>query len=205
MDKLHIFYEAINNHYLLSELDGADLLQEYNEIETNKVKQLIDTNSNWIVNDYPRFFNALKKTTRHEFFTPHTVQEFKDLGVTTYLLNGYNIGYALMPEPDGNVSIISIFNNEKEVKGVVDNILQSAIKNGGTQLDHYGVDALNQAYERNGFEEYDRYKWDDRYASPMWDYKKYGRPDVVLRRYNKAKSNNTALTEFYDLLRRMDK
>ena len=127
MDKLHIFYEAINNHYLLSELDGADLLQEYNEIETNKVKQLIDTNSNWIVNDYPRFFNALKKTTRPEFFTPHTVQEFKDLGVTTYLLNGYNIGYALMPEPDGNVSIISIFNNEKEVKGVVDNILQSAV------------------------------------------------------------------------------
>lgn len=199
IDKYHIFLEAYNNLVFLDE--SETILNEFDETETDKVKELIDNNNNWIINDYPKFFNALAKTSRPQFFTVHTPQEFKDSNTKTFLLNGYNIGYALMPAEDNNVDIISVFNNEPNIKNIGDNLIKSAIKNGGTQLDHYDVKALSDLYDRHGLKVYDKYKWDSRYAHPYWDYKKYGKPDVLFRRIEKP---STYLTEFFDMLKKID-
>jgi hypothetical protein len=77
--------------------------------------------------------------------------------------------------------------------------MTSAKNNGGTQLDHF-EGCLSDFYERNGFAEYDRCKWDDQYAPEDWDYEKYDRPDVVFRRL----SGKEEVSEgFHSLLRRM--
>lgn len=149
--------------------------------ESQRVKEMILSNRYWIRNDYQSFLNSLNKSTRKPFLSQYTASDLKNYGVQTFQLKGYNIGYALKPDSDGYTDIISVHNNEPDIKGVGDALIESAKDNGGTKLDHYDG-FLSDLYSRHGFEEYDRYKWDDQYADKNWDYKKYGRPDVILRR-----------------------
>lgn len=168
----------------------------YDEEKTRLVKELIDSNSNWDINDYDNFLVSLSKSKYPCFLTKYTKDELEQANVTTYKLHGYNIGYALKPMEDGNVDIISVHNNENGVKGVVDDLLTTAKINGGTQLDHFDGE-LSQMYQRNGFDEYDRMKFDDNYAPANCDYTRFQRPDVIMRRLNKH------LKECLSMLNRM--
>ena len=96
--------------------------------------------------------------------------------MNTFQLKDYNIGYAIKPDGD----IVSVFNNSN-VRGIGKALIQSAIKNGGTKLDHYDG-YLSSLYEPLGFKEVERYKWDDQYAPSDWNYERDGRPDVVVRK-----------------------
>lgn len=60
--------------------------------------------------------------------------------------------------------------------------MKAAIILGGDKLDHFDVPHLSNLYERLGFVEYSRLKWDDRYAPAGWDYDAWGRPDMVFRK-----------------------
>ena len=52
---------------------------------------------------------------------------------------------------------------------------------GGDRIDF--IDGfLNDFYRKFGFREYDRMKWDDKYAPDGWDYKRFGRPDIIFAR-----------------------
>lgn len=152
--------------------------------ESQKVKEMILSNHYWIRNQYEQFLESLNSSTRKPFLSKYTAEELKNHNVQTYQLNGYHIGYALKPDEDG-VDIISVHNNEPNIKGVGDALIESAKANGGTKLDHYDG-FLSDLYSKHGFEEYDRYKWDDQYADPNWDYERYGRPDVILRKLKKV-------------------
>lgn len=152
--------------------------------ESQKVKEMILSNEYWIRNQYEQFLESLNSSTRKPFLSKYTAEELKNHNVQTYQLNGYHIGYALKPDEDG-VDIISVHNNEPNIKGVGDALIESAKANGGTKLDHYDG-FLSDLYSKHGFEEYDRYKWDDQYADPNWDYERYGRPDVILRKLKKV-------------------
>lgn len=133
----------------------------------------------FVVDDYDAFVNNLRQSKRSSFLTQYTPDDFKNNGVKTFQVRDYPIGYALKKDADG-VDIISVHNNSG-VGGIGDALIQSAVKHGGTKLDHFHG-YLSDFYTRNGFEEYDRYKWDDQYAPKDWDYDKYGRPDVIFRR-----------------------
>lgn len=173
----NIYEYAFDNSFIEDETLTEDKVD--NE-ESQRVREKILSNKCWIRNDYESFLNSLNQSTRKAFLSQYTTEELRNHNVQTYQLNGYHIGYALKPDEDG-VDIISVHNNEPNIKGVGDALIESAKSNGGTKLDHYDG-FLSDLYSKHGFEEYDRYKWDDQYANPNWDYERYGRPDVVLRR-----------------------
>lgn len=167
-----LFEDALNEDNLGNEEMRDDVL--------NKIR-----NDDYIRNDYQSFANELHKNQRANYLTPYTAEEFKKTKTQTFQVRGYEIGFALKPMPDGNVDIISVHNNNSEqVKHIGNELIQSAIKHGGNQLDHFDG-YLTDFYKKNGFKEYDRYTWDDQYAPKDWDYDKYGRPDVIMRRLKK--------------------
>lgn len=177
----NIYEYAFDNSFIEDETLTEDKVD--NE-ESQKVKEMILSNHYWIRNQYEQFLESLNSSTRKPFLSKYTAEELKNHNVQTYQLNGYHIGYALKPDEDG-VDIISVHNNEPNIKGVGDALIESAKANGGTKLDHYDG-FLFDLYSKHGFEEYDRYKWDDQYADPNWDYERYGRPDVILRKLKKV-------------------
>lgn len=177
----NIYEYAFDNSFIEDETLTEDKVD--NE-ESQKVKEMILSNQYWIRNQYEQFLKSLNRSTRKPFLSKYTAEELKNHNVQTYQLNGYHIGYALKPDEDG-VDIISVHNNEPNIKGVGDALIESAKANGGTKLDHYDG-FLSDLYSKHGFEEYDRYKWDDQYADPNWDYERYGRPDVILRKLKKV-------------------
>lgn len=177
----NIYEYAFDNSFIEDETLTEDKVD--NE-ESQKVKEMILSNQYWIRNQYEQFLESLNRSTRKPFLSKYTAEELKNHNVQTYQLNGYHIGYALKPDEDG-VDIISVHNNEPNIKGVGDALIESAKANGGTKLDHYDG-FLSDLYSKHGFEEYDRYKWDDQYADPNWDYERYGRPDVILRKLKKV-------------------
>ena len=183
---------AYNFHCFLQEDNVTDGV---NQEETDRVKELILSNSHWIRNDYEKFVASVAtlKNEYKAFLTLHTADDLRDNNVQTYQLEGYNIGYALYPLPNGEVDIVSVFNTEPNVRGIVNELLKTAVENGGTQLDHYDT-KLSELYLRNGFQEVGRDTWNDDYASPYWNYEKFGKPDVVYRKFKQP------LQEMYRLL-----
>lgn len=179
--KQNVYENAFDNSFIENDTLSEDKVD--NE-ESQKVKEMILSNEYWIRNQYEQFLESLNSSTRKPFLSKYTAEELKNHNVQTYQLNGYHIGYALKPDEDG-VDIISVHNNEPNIKGVGDALIESAKANGGTKLDHYDG-FLSDLYSKHGFEEYDRYKWDDQYADPNWDYERYGRPDVILRKLKKV-------------------
>ena len=191
--------EHIAEAYNLWEQVQNDGLVTENDELSQKVREMIESNQCWVVNDYPAFCRSLSNSRHPGFLTKYTPEDYRKKNATTYQLRGYEIGYALVPMEDGNVDIVSVHNNEPEVKGIVDSLLTSAKENGGTQLDHFDG-CLSDFYSRNGFDEYERYQWDDQYAPQDWDYDTYGRPDVIMRRLSKRQEVSEG---FHSLLRRM--
>ncbi|MDR1123708.1 MAG: serine protease, partial [Elusimicrobiota bacterium] len=86
-------------------------------------------------------------------------------------------GYAIKNDGD----IVSVFNNALDVRNISTELLQSAKNNGGTKLYHFD-NPFNGLYDKLGFKEYKREKWNDEYKPMNWD-DKDGNPDVVYRRY----------------------
>ena len=187
------------NALMLHECESHDMLYEGADDKTEEVKDLIRANDSWIRNDYESFVESLRKSKRLSFLTPYTPKELKRKGAQTFQLDGYSIGYALIPTEDGEIDITSVHNNEDGVRNIADVLLDSAKKNGGTQLDHFDG-KLSDIYSRNGFVEYERWPFDDRYAPEDWDYDTYGRPDVVFRRVDKQLKESLSFFRRLNLL-----
>lgn len=201
MDIKSIYENAISFHNLFENY----IVSEDDDSKSQEVRNLMANPDNWVVNDYNGFVDSLNKSTRSGFLTHYTPEKLKELGATTYQLNGYNIGYALIPTKEGEVDIVSVHNNEPDIHNVGDVMLKNAVKNGGTQLDHFDG-KLSDFYSRNGFVEHQRLKWNDEYAPEDWDYEKYGRPDVIVRKnyqsqvnewVNKQKTITEMIEKFY--------
>jgi len=154
------------------------ILTENNEVEREKVIQLI-RNNDFEINNSEAFYNAAQKSKRQAMLSNYTPEDYENM--TTFLLRGYDIGYAVKKDGD----IVSVFNNSGIPK-IGDELIKSAVKNKGSKLDHFDG-YLSDFYGNLGFKETERYKWDDQYAPSDWDYEKYGRPDVVMREYENLK------------------
>ena len=137
----------------LETLKEVVLNENFDNTKRNKVIQLIQNNQFEIGNNQA-FFNASQKSGRKEMLSNYSPQEYKDM--KTFLLKGYDIGYAIKPDGD----IVSVFNNSG-IPNIGQELVKSAIKNGGIKLDHYDG-FLSSLYEPLGFKEYHRDKWDDK-------------------------------------------
>lgn len=151
-----------------------NILNEDIDPRTQQIISLID-NNRFEVNNYESFLNSLNSGKRGGFLSKYDIKELIDSGIKTYKLKNYNIGFAIKPDGD----IISVHNNSG-IKGIGDALIQSAIRFGGTKLDHFDG-YLSDFYSKHGFKETDRYKWDDQYRPDDWNENKYGKPDVVYR------------------------
>ena len=97
-----------------------------------------------------------------------------------YKVAGFDAGFAIKNDPENKGEIVSVFNNTN-IRGVAPELMKKAVEYGGDHLDHYAYRRLNDVYSGAGFEEYQRYPWDDKLAPKDWDYEKDGRPPVIMR------------------------
>jgi hypothetical protein len=92
--------------------------------------------------------------------------------------------------PDGDIK--GVFKDVRsDRKGVADEVLQEAVRQGGIKLDNFDVGAvdgnpgyLTKIYERNGFRQVGRTPFNAEFAPPGWDEALHGRPDVVAMVYD---------------------
>jgi hypothetical protein len=171
---------SYHEHLLDTFSDGDSEISEDNESgEKDVVSKKI--NNNEFTNDPESFLRSLQKSSRKEMLTDYTVEDLENM--KTYKLDGYDIGYALKQDDEGNYNeIVSVFNNSG-IKGLGDDLIQSALRNGGRYLDHYDG-FLSGFYSKHGFEEYKRDKFDPQY-DPTGEFRdKYGEADIIYRRYN---------------------
>lgn len=111
-------------------------------------------------------------------YTPAELSKMK-----LFKLKNYNIGFALKNfEDKGYSEIVAVHNNEPEVKNIGNELIQSAVRNGGHYLDHFDG-FLSSLYERNGFVEYKREPYNPEYDPNNEFSKKYGKQDVIYRKY----------------------
>ena len=171
---------SYHEHLIEIYSDVYNEIAEEDEIDDKDIVLKKIKNNDFI--DNPKLFlDSIKKSSRGEMLTEYSLEDLEDM--LTFKLDGYDIGYALKKGYDDEYNeIVSVFNNSG-IKGVGDELIQSAIKNGGRYLDHYDG-FLSSFYSKHGFEEYKRDKFDPQY-DPTGEFRdKYGESDIIYRKYN---------------------
>lgn len=177
-----LYKECAYNSILCEEL----LLDKRYDVELSEnVKSLISDDLAWEINGYDSFLESVSHSKRVEPLSKYTKEELVRLGVKTFKLKNYNIGFALKQTDmygETHCEIISLHNNEENVGGIGDLLLQFAITKGGEEINHYdGIG--DELFERNGFSDiYFTLMFDDKFADHNWDYARYGRPRILNRR-----------------------
>jgi hypothetical protein len=91
--------------------------------------------NNDFTNNPQEFYDSFINTKKHQqMLTNYSLEDFQEMKV--YKLNGYDIGYALKKMDAGDYEIVSVFNNS-DVNNIGEELIKSAVKNGGCYLDHY--------------------------------------------------------------------
>ena len=184
-------YSAIKNGYMAinSEVPqkifnecamGLNLLDDILLESDENVEQPIDETYDTIGDldeDYELFVNSMSQSNHPEMLQFYSKDEYRAKNAKLFKLKGLNAGFAVASDGD----IISVHNNSS-VRGLGKKLIELAIKEGGSKLDHFDMPALTNLYSSMGFKEYNRMEWDDQYAPNGWRYEKYGRPDVVERK-----------------------
>ena len=165
-----IFDDALFESELGNEEKRTDVL--------NKIK-----NGDYEKQNSNNFQKALKKSKHPYMLHMYSISEFNKMKL--FKLSGYDIGFALKKWSDGTYSeIVSVFNNEPDIKTIGKELLKSAIKLGGRYLDHFDG-FLSGLYSSLGFKEYNREKFDPKYDTDGSFRNKYGTSDIVYRVYKK--------------------
>ena len=149
--------------------------QPDSEIFKNIAEGKWDTNGD-LDHDYPIFMESLKRSRHPASLTWYSKEEYARSGTKLYKVAGFDAGFAVKGDGD----IVSVHNNTN-IRNVAPAMIKKAVELGGTHLDHYSYRRLNDVYSGAGFEEYEEYPWDDRYAPENWDYEKDGKPPVKMR------------------------
>jgi len=165
------------NYIRQSELFRNYLITENDDLKRNDVIDAINNNE-WEKKDAKRFSDALKLSKHIDMLHIYSIDELNQMKL--FKLKNYNIGFALKKKYGKFSEIVSVFNNEPEVKGIGKELIKSAIENGGRYLDHFDG-FLSDLYSSMGFVEYDRWKFDPKYDEGGKFEEKYGKSDVILR------------------------
>ena len=128
------------------------------------------------------FKKSLDKSKHGEMLTDYDVKDLKKMKL--FKLRGYNIGFALKKKDGKFNEIVAVHNNEPNVKGIGSILMQAAITNGGVYLDHFDG-FLTKFYQKLGFEEISRDKFDPQYDEDGSFRAKYGEADIIYRKLKK--------------------
>jgi len=118
--------------------EQKELDEEDDDFEIDDVKEEVISKikNNEFSDDPQEFYDAINRSEKHkEMLSEYSVDDFAEMKL--FILDGYDIGYALKKSQDGGYNeIVSVFNNS-DVKGIGNELMKSAISNGGCYLDHY--------------------------------------------------------------------
>ncbi len=178
------YQSLIFNHRLQESLFSNSLNEEVDTDKREDVLQKI-SNGDWEEPQNPKSFKDSMDISKHkEMLTLYSTGELSQMKL--YKLNGYNIGFALKKKNGDYKEIVAVHNNESDVKNVGNELMKSAIKNGGCYLDHFDG-YLSSFYDSLGFEEIDRDKFDAQYDQDGSFRNKYGESDVIYRKHKNCK------------------
>lgn len=128
-----------------------------------------------------KFVSELKKTKASDPTQYWSVDSVKLSDAKKGKVISVDGGYGLVSN-DGDIKGVFKLPTSK-AKGVADNILQEAVKQGGTKLDNFDG-YLTKIYERNGFRIAARIPFNEEFAPDGWNKAKHGTPDVVAMVYD---------------------
>ncbi len=136
---------------------------------------------------YERFSRALDEAIATNkngaMVDPHSAEELRKSGTKAFLSDDGMTGVAV--EKDGNIT--AVFKNPRsKYKSVTDDLMITAISEGGTKLDCFvtkGKSNLAQIYSRYGFVPVARMDFDPSIME-NWDTEAHGEPDVVFWYHN---------------------
>jgi predicted ABC-type ATPase len=118
-----------------------------------------------------------------EFLSPATEKVIIKEKTLTFLSPDGKAGYALTQEGDFRHAF-NMSDRPNTGPKLLDHVKAQVAEGETLTLDAFeGV--LTDLYEKNGFIEVSRMKWDDAYAPKNWNYERFGRPDVVNMEYTK--------------------
>lgn len=172
-------FDKCKNSYVLL-IDEIFINENTLNIKTDKkdeVLQLLEVNN--LETTPTDFLNSINKSKHKDMLSDYTIDELSNMKL--FKVPNYNIGYALKHTRDG-IDIVSVHNNEPEIRGIGEDLIKSAIRNGGNMLDHFDIEPLNTIYYNNGLIEYKRDKYDPKYDEGGKFAKKYGELDVIYRK-----------------------
>lgn len=182
-NKQNKFNECNKNHNLSLEMFQKELAENEIEIPTQvEEKELAkkEIQNNMWISDPQEFSQAISKTSRPEVLTPYSIAELNQMKL--FKLKNFDIGFALKKHNGNYSEIVSVFNNEPNIKGIGEMLIKSSIKNGGCYLDHFDG-FLSGLYSKLGFEEIDRDTYNPMYDENNTIKNKYGEVDVVYRKH----------------------
>lgn len=153
-------YERLFVNYLLMK-DVVDNVANESLIDNDDVIKSLNIND--FDNDKKNFYVSFNKSKRLSFLTPYTIEELQS--VKTYKLKNYNIGFAIK-----NGDIILVHNNEPNINGIGNLLINKAIEFDGDHLDHFDG-FLTGFYKKNGFIFKTNEIFKEQYKPKNWEYK----------------------------------
>ena len=176
---------VFKNKYEKMFLDYLLMLDVVDNISNENINDIIiDIQNHYFENNANKFFESFNKSKRISYLTPYSIKDLKRFNL--FKLRGYNIGFAIK----NNGDIILVHNNEN-VKGIGNILIQKAIQNGGTHLDHFDG-FLTGFYKQNGFKFKNNDIFNDDFAPENWNYEKIDilNPDksIYVNEYKVAKT-----------------
>jgi hypothetical protein len=133
--------------------------------QTSLIVQMIENDEWEKPQNAKSFMTSLYSSKRKQFLSPYSESEFNSMKL--FKLKNYSIGYAIKSDGD----IIAVHNNES-FGGLGPSMMKSAIRNGGTKLDHFDG-FLTGLYSKNGFPNVKSIDlWNSEYAPDGWNYEK---------------------------------
>lgn len=174
--------------------------------QRDDLERLIFNPNNWEINNYKNFVDSVDKTPQKlkGFLSYHPVEELAQPEWKTFKLKNADAGFALHYTGKGKVDICNVHNNS-DLKGIGNLMISFAKTQGGSTLDNY-AGFLSDLYQKNGFDKYETWDWDDEYRPQDWCEEEFGTPNVELRTrtsHDKRYNNSVGYRNHFD--KKMDK
>jgi len=188
MNKSHILgfpeskehYSILENQMIAFENIFKESLLEFESNKQDVINRL--ENAEWDT-DTKEFYKSFKKAKHPEMLTDYSLSDFSKM--KTFKLKDYNIGFALKKfQNKGYSEIVAVHNAEPNIGGIGQALMKAIVKEGGLYLDHFDG-FLSNLYDKAGFVEYHRLKFDIQYSTQSF-VDKYGKKDVIYRKYKTA-------------------
>ena len=119
------------------------------------------------------------------FVTPYSARDYKDKKIKLFLSESKFSGYGLTKDKE----LVSVFSHPGAHQGRI--AVEKAVEGGAGHLYCFDTN-LVKFYNQFGFKETGRMAWNDKYAPSGWNYKKFGKPELVSMARQEKKSDPDA-------------